>query len=168
MPYCFRGTGPCRADRHSCQDEAVALNKADAELATDGEEVLAGFEVAGVVVEVGSDAFAHLLGTRVAGTTPRTFAEYVTIDHRWVLKVPDGLDVATAAALLTARLTDHGAFMAASVKVGDSVLITGATSSIGLVGVQAAQALGAARVVATTRSAAKRDLLDRAGATSSS
>lgn len=144
--------------------EAVALNNADAEPAVEGAESVAGYEVAGQVVEVGSPALQDLLGSRVAGTTPGAFAAHVAVDHRWVLQVPDGLDPSTAAALPTALLTEHGALTAAGFVRGDSVLITGATSSIGLVGVQAARALGASRVVATTRSADKRDLLARAGA----
>ncbi|MFB7224071.1 hypothetical protein ACFC0I_39205, partial [Streptomyces sp. NPDC056227] len=38
------------------------------------------------------------------------------------------------------------------------MLITGATSSIGLIGLQIARALGAGQIIATTRSAAKHDL----------
>jgi NADPH2:quinone reductase len=80
---------------------------------------------------------------------------------------PDELLVRTEAAALNnadAELADDGDEFLAGLTAGDSVLITGATSSVGLVGVHVAKALGAARVVATTRSAGKRDLLVRGGA----
>lgn len=93
--------------------EAVALNNADAAVARDGEEFLAGSKVTGEVVEVGSAALEPLRGRRVAGTTPGAFAEHVVIDHRWVVEVPDGVDATTAAALPTALLTEHGPLLPA-------------------------------------------------------
>ncbi|MFD6277227.1 zinc-binding alcohol dehydrogenase family protein [Streptomyces sp. NPDC060209] len=59
-----------------------------------------------------------------------------------------------------------GALAAAGFQAGQSVLITGATSSIGLLGVQIAKALGAGQVIATTGSSAKGTLLREAGADS--
>jgi NADPH2:quinone reductase len=52
----------------------------------------------------------------------------------------------------------------AGLQAGHTVLITGATSSIGLIGVQIAKVLRAATVIATTRSEAKEALLKKAGA----
>ncbi|WP_308285780.1 quinone oxidoreductase family protein [Streptomyces coriariae] len=98
------------------------------------------------------------------GTTPGSFAPYVLAEHRHVLPVPDHLDYDVACALPTGLLTEHGALMTGGFRAGQSVLITGATSSIGLIGVQIAKALGAGQVIVTTRSASKQDLLERAGA----
>ncbi|MEK8142021.1 zinc-binding dehydrogenase [Streptomyces sp. M10(2022)] len=69
-----------------------------------------------------------------------------------------------ACALPTGLLTEHGSLMAGGFEAGKSVLITGATSGIGLIGVRIATALGASHVIATTRTAAKRELLEQSGA----
>jgi NADPH:quinone reductase-like Zn-dependent oxidoreductase len=69
-----------------------------------------------------------------------------------------------AAALPTALLTEHGALRAGNFAAGQTVLITGATSAIGLVGLQIARELGARTVLATTRSSTKADLLRQCGA----
>lgn len=143
---------------------AAALNNADAGMARDGDPFLAGFEVCGDVIARGPAVHDIAVGTRVAGTTPGTFAEYVAIDHRWVMPVPGQLEATAAAALPTALLTEHGALRLADFAAGDTVLITGATSSIGLVGVQIAKVLGAAAVIATTRSETKKQLLFSVGA----
>jgi NADPH:quinone reductase-like Zn-dependent oxidoreductase len=151
---------------------ATALNNADAAMLTDadptsggtGKEYRAGYEFAGEVTAVGAGVDLPAVGERVMGTTPGSFAQYVLADHRHVLPVPDGLGYEEACALPTGLLTEHGALTVAGFRPGQSVLITGATSSIGLIGVQIAKALGAGQVIATTRAAAKRDLLARAGA----
>ncbi|MGW1316575.1 quinone oxidoreductase family protein [Streptomyces sp. NPDC002426] len=103
-------------------------------------------------------------GTRVMGTAPGSFAQYAVADHRHVLPVPDELGYEEACALPTGLLTEHGALAVAGFRAGQSVLITGATSSIGLIGVRIARALDAGRIIATTRNAAKSELLVDAGA----
>ncbi|MFE3824317.1 zinc-binding alcohol dehydrogenase family protein [Streptomyces sp. NPDC059092] len=151
---------------------AVALNNADAVMlaAADpssggsGEEYRAGFEFAGEVAAVGDGVGTPAVGDRVMGTTPGSFAQYVLADHRHTLPVPGGLAHGTACALPTGLLTEHGALAVAGFRAGRSVLITGATSGIGLIGVQAARVLGASRIIATTRDAGKGDLLKECGA----
>jgi NADPH:quinone reductase-like Zn-dependent oxidoreductase len=183
MTALFGGTGPDWTTRQVpvpqpgpgqivVRARAVALNNADASMlaATDptsggtGKEYQAGYEFGGEVTAVGDDVDAPAVGERVMGTTPGSFAQYVLADHRHVLPVPDELAYEVACALPTGLLTEHGALTAAGFQAGQSVLITGATSSIGLIGVQIAKALGAGQIIATTRSAAKRDLLVQAGA----
>ena len=104
------------------------------------------------------------VGQRVMGTAPANFAQYVPADHHHVLPTPDGLDFTEACALPTGLLTEHGALTTGGYQPGQSLLITGATSSIGLIGVQIARAPGASPIVATTRSAGKHNLLKQAGA----
>ncbi|MFF9505151.1 zinc-binding alcohol dehydrogenase family protein [Streptomyces sp. NPDC014656] len=151
---------------------AAALNHADAAVlaAADptaggtGVPYLAGYEFAGEVVALGEGAAGPGVGTRVMGTTPGSFAQYVLVDHRHAVPVPGSLGYEEAAALPTGLLTEHGALMSGGFEAGQSVLITGATSSVGLIGVQAAKALGASTVVATTRTAARGALLREIGA----
>ncbi|MGW0683431.1 quinone oxidoreductase family protein [Streptomyces sp. NPDC002754] len=183
MTALFGGTGPTWEARQVpiprpgpgqvlVRTRALALNNADGSMlaAADptnggtGEEYRAGYEFAGEIAAVGDGVDTLTEGARVMGTSPAAFAQYVLADHRHVMLIPAGLDDEQASALPTGLLTEHGALMAGGFTAGQSVLITGATSSIGLLGIQIAKALGAGQVVATTRSAAKRALLTEAGA----
>ena len=144
---------------------AVSLNNADLGMLDSTDEYLAGFEFAGEVAAIGPGADSVAIGQRVMGTTQGAFAQYVLADHRHVIRMPDSIDFRAGAALPTGLLTEHGALAAGGFCAGQSVLITGATSSVGLIGVQIATALGAGPVIATTRSAAKAELLQKCGAT---
>lgn len=149
---------------------AVALNNADlAELDAgppddqSGARV-AGYEFAGQVAAVGPGVAGTAAGERVMGTAPASFAPYVVVDHRHLLPIPEGLAFPDAATLPTGLLTEHGALRAGGFQPDQTVLITGASSGIGLLGVQIAHALGAGAVLVTTRTAAKTTLLRDAGA----
>lgn len=150
------------SDQLLVRTRALALNNAD--LAHGGDERIAGYEFSGEVIGVGSGVDAGLVGARVAGTTPAAFAQYVVVHHRHVITIPESVSFEDAASLPTALLTESGALSVAGVGAGDSVLITAAASGIGLIGVQLARLMGAAPVIATTRSAHKRALLERIGA----
>ena len=83
------------------------------------------------------------------------YAEYVAVDARHVLPIPDGMDFVHAAALPETVLTvwanvfEHGAL-----KPGETLLVHGAASGIGTTAIQMAKAYGA-RVIATARGPAK-------------
>jgi putative PIG3 family NAD(P)H quinone oxidoreductase len=83
------------------------------------------------------------------------YAEYVAVDARHVLPIPDGLDFVAAAALpetvftVYANVFEHGAL-----KGGETLLVHGATSGIGVTAIQMAKAAGA-KVIATSRGAEK-------------
>ncbi|MFT4126713.1 MAG: zinc-binding dehydrogenase [Gordonia sp. (in: high G+C Gram-positive bacteria)] len=140
------------------------LAAADPAAGADTEEFIAGFEYAGEIAAVGEDAGDWRVGDPVMGTFPSSFADYLVADHRFVLPQPAELAAEVACALPTALLTEYGALTVAGFQSGQSVLITGATTGIGLVGAQIARTLGASTVIATTRNAAKRDLLTELGA----
>ncbi|GAA4730606.1 zinc-binding dehydrogenase [Isoptericola chiayiensis] len=141
---------------------AVAVNNADVAVAADVR--VPGFEFCGEVVAVGTAVESFAPGQRVAGVGAGAFAEYVAVLYRHVMSVPEGVPSDVAAALPTALLTEYGALRRAGLQAGETVLITAATSAIGLVGMQVAAELGAARVLATTRNEERRALLERAGA----
>lgn len=144
---------------------AVATNNGDADqLEAAGEPGVAGYEFAGTVVALGSGVDRPAVGTRVAGTAPRAFAEYVTVDRRHLIDVPSSLPEAAVVALPVGLVTDYGAMLAGGFAPGRTVLVTGASSGMGLIGVQLAKALGASLVIGTTRSEAKRELVAGAGA----
>lgn len=151
--------------------QAVASNNADLPMLAEadpthggtGTHSIAGFEYAGHIVAVGDGTGGWAVGDAVMGSIPSSFADYVVADHRFVLPRPDGLAAEVACALPTGLLTEHGALTVAGFTAGQSVLITGASTGIGLIGAQLATALGASVVLGTTRSADKGDLLTRCG-----
>jgi NADPH:quinone reductase-like Zn-dependent oxidoreductase len=80
-------------------------------------------------------------------------AEHATIGDALAIDVPDGADPAVAAGLGIAGLAGWLPFAwRAPLEGGENVLVLGATGSVGLVAVQTAKLLGAARVVAAGRS----------------
>ncbi|WP_260868930.1 MULTISPECIES: quinone oxidoreductase family protein [Gordonia] len=154
------------------RNRAAATNNADLPMLAEadptrgghGREFIAGFEYAGEIAALGEDAGDWQVGDPVMGTFPSAFADYLIADHRFVLPRPEGLAADIACALPTALLTEFGALTVAGFVPGRSVLITGATTGIGLVGVQMAKVLGASSVVATTRTSGKREVLAGLGA----
>ncbi|MBL1286982.1 zinc-dependent alcohol dehydrogenase family protein [Streptomyces sp. NPDC057067] len=93
-----------------------------------------------------------------------TYAEYTTVPAASVVPRPAGLDATAAAALWVAYSTAYGALVEkAATRPGDHVLITAASSAVGLAAIQVARQLGAVPL-AVTRSGAKKDALLAAGA----
>ena len=102
--------------------------------------------------------FGGALGRTVNGA----MAEQVAIGDAHAIEIPDGADPALAGALGIAGLAGWLPFAwRAPLEGGESVLVLGASGSVGIVAVQAAKLLGAGRVVAAGRSAAG---LERAAA----
>ena len=83
------------------------------------------------------------------------YAEYAVCDARHALPIPRGLSLVEAASLpetvftVWANVFEHG-----SLKAGESLLVHGATSGIGVTAIQMAKAAGAT-VIATARGADK-------------
>jgi NADPH2:quinone reductase len=94
--------------------------------------------------------FGGALGRTAAGA----MAERAEVGDAHAIDVPDGADPTLAAALGIAGLAGWLPFAwRAPLVGGETVLVLGATGSVGLVAVQTAKLLGAARVVAAGRSA---------------
>ena len=93
-----------------------------------------------------------------------TYAEYTVVPASAVIARPAGLDAVSAAALWVAYSTAYGALIEkAGMRPGDHVLITAASSSLGLAAIQVANQVGAVPL-AVTRHSAKKDALLAAGA----
>jgi NADPH:quinone reductase-like Zn-dependent oxidoreductase len=111
-----------------------------------------GRDVSGEVVAVGAGVTAFRVGMRVLGLVNHGYAERVVAPVEAFAQVPPGLDLLQAAALPLVLLT--GAQLiekAAALRADETVLITGATGSVGRVAVFVAQERGA-KVYAGVRS----------------
>ena len=115
-----------------------------------------GLEIAGEVAALGEGVTTWKLGDRVAALLGGGgYAQYSVVDARHALPVPEILDLVEAAALpetlftVYANVIEHGAL-----KPGETLLVHGATSGIGVAAIQMAKAAGA-KVIATARGAAK-------------
>jgi putative PIG3 family NAD(P)H quinone oxidoreductase len=115
-----------------------------------------GLEVAGEVVALGEGAARWTVGDGVCGLLGGGgYAEYAVVDARHALPIPDGLDLVQAAALPeTAFTVFSNVFEIGRLKAGETLMLHGATSGIGVMAIQMAKAAGA-RVIATGRSADK-------------
>ncbi len=92
-----------------------------------------GYEIVGVVEEVGENAPRVDVGNRVAALTVYGgYAEYIYLNEDDLVKVPAALDPAQAAALILNYGTAYQILhRLARVKSGDRVLITGASGGVG-------------------------------------
>jgi NADPH:quinone reductase-like Zn-dependent oxidoreductase len=105
---------------------------------------------------VGGDGVCLLEdGTRVYGmAVTGMLSERALVDKDRIVKIPDGLDDVTAAALPNAVIgAAMGLRFKADIQPGDVVLVNGATSFTGRVAVQIAKHYGAKKVIVTGRNA---------------
>lgn len=106
-----------------------------------------------------------IFGGSLGRTANGGMAEHAAIGDAHAIDVPDGADPALAAALGIAGLAGWLPFAwRAPLQGGENVLVLGATGSVGLVAVQTAKLLGAARIVAAGRSAAGLERASQRGA----
>ena len=113
-------------------------------------------EVAGEVAELGAGATRWNVGDRVCALIAGGgYAEYVAVDGRHALPIPAGLDFIHAAALPETCFTVwSNVFEIGALSPGETFLLHGATSGIGVTAIQLAKALGS-KVIATSRGAQK-------------
>ncbi|MDA1074011.1 MAG: zinc-binding dehydrogenase [Proteobacteria bacterium] len=127
--------------------------------------VPSGIEFAGEIVEVGKDATGWHAGERVMGRGTGSYAEYTLAGSMTLMRIPDALTYAQAAAIPNVFITAHDALVTnAQVQKGDTVLVTAASSGIGTAAIQLARYFGARKVFASTRDANKIAALKEIGA----
>lgn len=122
-----------------------------------------GNECSGIVEKTGNNVKDFSAGDRVYTRLPinriGAFAEYVTVDHEDLAKMPSGYDFVTAAAIPLAGLTAYqGLVEELEVQAGKTLLITGASGSFGQVAVPIAKSMGL-RVIVTGNTRSKDKLL---------
>jgi NADPH2:quinone reductase len=116
-----------------------------------------GTEGAGVVEAVGPNVSEVKVGDRVAyaGGPLGSYAEVRAMPARVLVKLPDKIDEATAAAAMLKGLTaNYLIFSTYAVKRGDTILVHAAAGGVGLILCQWAKSLGAT-VIGTVGSAEK-------------
>ncbi|MEV3978101.1 zinc-binding dehydrogenase [Nonomuraea sp. NPDC049758] len=118
------------------------------------EGVVLGYDAAGVVLRPAADGTGPAEGARVAAFGAGAWAERAAFDTGSLAVVPDGVDLAVAAALPMSGLSALRSLRAAGVSLGSRVLVTGASGSVGTLAVQLARLAGA-HVVASVSSAAR-------------
>ena len=147
------------------QVRAASLNRADLAGLAAGDGKTLGMEWAGEVVAIGSEVRNHRPGDRVMCTGSGAFAEQAVTDGGRAMKIPDGLSFEEATILMLALQTMHNAIATHGRLVsGETVMIHGASSGVGLMGLQIAKLLGAGTVIGTSTSAERRTRLAEFGA----
>ncbi len=124
-----------------------------------------GGEIAGVVDAIGPGVTDLSVGDRaVTWQLAGGLSDYVVVRAGDVDRVPDDLDLASAAAMLVDYQTAHYAlFERAKVRSGETVLVLGAAGGVGSAAVQLAARAGA-YVIAAASSEQKREFARRLGA----
>ena len=156
--------------------EAIGLNRAEVMyrrgqyLETPELPSRLGYEAAGTVDAVGPDVSGLHVGDRVS-TIPSfsmgkygVYGESAIVPAYAAVPYPDNLTAVEGAAIWMQYLTAFGALMEyGRMDAQDTVLITAASSSVGLAAIQLTKAAGASSI-ATTRGADKKQFLVDAGA----
>jgi len=156
--------------------KALGLNRAEALLRAGNYIQTAtlpaglGLEAAGLVEAIGDGVSGFALGDAVSIVPPISmvrwpaYGELVTYPAEAVVKIPPGLGFEAAAATWMQYLTAYGALVdIARLGRGEFVVITAASSSVGLAAIQIANRIGALPI-AVTRTSAKSQALRDAGA----
>ncbi|HWC21822.1 MAG TPA: zinc-dependent alcohol dehydrogenase family protein [Flexivirga sp.] len=157
--------------------EAIGVNRLDHMMRTGAfprpfrlPHARIGCEGTGIVDALGSevDGFAEgdpvIITAVPAMDVDGTYADQVVVPADRLIRRPEGLTAVDGAALWVSYSTAYGALVEkAGMRPGDTVLITAASSSVGLAALQVARQIGAVPL-ATTRTSAKRELLLEAGA----
>jgi NADPH:quinone reductase len=151
---------------------AAALNRADLATARGvphgshgGIGAAVGLEWAGEVIETGPEVTGYRPGERVMCSGTGGYAEYAVTDWGRVNPIPEGMSFEQAATLPVALLTLHNALITAGrLRRGESVMIQGASSGVGLMGLQIAKLMGAKLVIGSSTNNARRARLKDFGA----
>ncbi|MBV9381285.1 MAG: zinc-binding dehydrogenase [Streptosporangiaceae bacterium] len=118
-----------------------------------------GFEAAGIVTEAGDGSGASLEGKRVVvlSTSFGSYAEYMAVPADSVTVVPGGVTAADAVAVANMAAVALCLLRRARLTGSETVLIEAAAGGVGGYLTQLAREHGAARIIATAGSPAKRE-----------
>jgi NADPH:quinone reductase len=152
---------------------ACGLNRADAMVASGmahgragGAGTVPGIEYVGEVVEIGAEVPNLKPGDRVMCTGTEGWGEYATADWGRAVQIPaNNMTWSQAATLPVGLQTMHNAVATAGrMKAGESVMIQGASTGVGIMGMQIAKAMGAKLVIGSSTNPERRAKLTDSGA----
>lgn len=118
--------------------------------------VILGRDVAGEIVETGTNVTGLKSGQRVMGLVNRSYAELLTAAGNVLTPIPAGLDDKQAAALPLVTTTGAELIDRIGPRPEDTILVTGAVGNVGRSAVYAAKQRGS-RVIAGVLSAQRDD-----------
>ncbi len=167
---------PPQADEVLLKINSIGLNRAEVMfrsgqyLETPTLPARLGYEASGIIEQVGSNVSQFNVGDKV-NVIPSfsmnqygTYAEKAVLPVQAIVKQPANISDNEAAAVWMQYLTAWGALVdIGELAEGQTVLISAASSSVGLAAIQIANQVGATPV-AITRTAEKKDLLLKHGA----
>lgn len=138
--------------------EASALNRLDLKVAagerhgaTGGAGATLGIEWAGTISALGEGVVDYAVGDRVMGMGGGAFAEQVVSPLFRLSRIPAGMSMAEAVCYPVALRTMHNALVTeGGLAPGEAVLVQGASTGVGLLGLQMAKALGAGLVIGSS------------------
>jgi NADPH2:quinone reductase len=151
---------------------ASSLNRADVGVAAGqqhgrvgGIGARLGLECSGEVEAVGREVTTFKPGDRVMASAPGGYAEYVVTDAGRANRIPgNNMTYEQAACFPVALQTMHNAIVTAGrLKRGETLLIQGASSGVGLMGMQIGKLMGASTVMGGSTNAARRARLKEYG-----
>jgi len=153
---------------HTCGLNRADLVVADggAHGAAGGPGTIVGMEFSGEIVKSGQNVKNISIGDRVMCSGASAWAEYAVADYGRVIKIPDNnMDFVRASTLPIALATMHNAIVTiGNFTKGQTILIQGASSGVGLMGLQIAKNLGAKLVIGTSTKQEKFAKLQHIGA----
>src|SRR3979490_2475526 len=123
-----------------------------------GASDIPGLEVAGDVVAVGKDTTRFKLGDKVMSlVTGGGYAQYCAAHETHTFLIPPGIDMVAAASIPETFMTVwHNVFQRGGLQPGETLLVHGGSSGIGVTAIQIAKAFGA-KVIVTAGSKEKCD-----------
>lgn len=152
-----KAAGLNRADLKASQGAGIATSDAL------GKPV--GMEWAGIVAATGDAVDGFRAGDRVMCSGSGGYAEFAVCAATRAMPIPESMDFDAAAVVPMALMTMHDAIVTnGHLERGQSVLIHGASSGVGLVGLQIARHLGASLVIGSSTNAERRARLAEFGA----
>src|SRR4051795_6046992 len=151
---------------------ACGLNRADLGMtkghvhgSAGGAGAVLGMGWAGEIADVGAEAKGVKVGDKVMGSGGAAFAEYTLADHGRLFRAPSNMNFEEAATLPVALATMHNAVVTnGALQAGQTVLIQGASSGVGLMAMQIAKFKGAKLVIGSSTDAMRRARLKEFGA----
>lgn len=103
-----------------------------------------GYDLVGVITELGSQESGLAVGQRVAALTKTgAWADQVVLDLGDLVAVPDGVGAEEAETVLVNGLTARRMLAEAKVRHGDTIVVLGANGGVGSLLVQMARCIGA-------------------------